>query len=107
MKKYLLLMVFAVILMWNGCKKDENASEIKADFSFLITGNPGEVAFTNKSENAQTYEWDFGDGKASTMKSPVHVYDFNDTYYVKLIAFGSQKNATFNDTIIITNVVKK
>jgi len=107
MNKNLLLLLLVTFLMWNACKKDENSSEPKADFSFLITGNPGEVAFTNKSVNAQTYQWDFGDGKASTMKSPVHVYDFNDTYYVNLIAYGSQKTATFKDTIVITNVVKK
>lgn len=107
MKKYITLLLFAAILMGAGCKKDENSSELKADFTFQISQNPGEVAFTNKSSNAQTYEWSFGDGRASTMKSPLHVYDFNDTYIVKLVAFGNQKTSSFTDTIVITNITKK
>jgi len=107
MKKYLPLVFFSLLLMWAGCKKDEDSSETKANFTYQITANPGEVAFTNKSENAQTYEWDFGDGKASLQVNPVHAYDLNGTYLATLKAFGSAKTVSFTGTIVITNVVKK
>jgi hypothetical protein len=31
------------------------------------------VTFTNKSEDAVSYEWDFGDGTTSTEESPVQL----------------------------------
>jgi len=101
------MMFFLLLMMWAGCKKDEDSSETKASFTYQITANPGEVAFTNKSENAQTYEWDFGDGKASLQVNPVHAYDLNGTYLATLKAFGSAKTVSFTDTIVITNVVGK
>ncbi len=105
MKKYMPLLVFSLLLLWSGCSKDDNSTETKASFTFQITANPGEVSFTNKSENAQAYEWDFGDGKASLQVNPVHAYDLNGTYLATLKAFGSAKTVSFTDTIVITNVV--
>ena len=35
---------------------------------------PAEVTFTNESVNAETYEWDFGDGDFSSEESPKHLY---------------------------------
>ena len=48
--------------------------------------------FTNRSQNADSYEWNFGDGGSSTAESPIHVYKvgyrLKDTVYydVKLRA---------------------
>ena len=45
--------------------------------------------FINKSENANDYTWDFGDGSTSTELEPVHKYDEEDTlqsYVVRLAA---------------------
>lgn len=44
-----------------------------ANFSHTL-GDDG-VTFTNKSENAVRYLWDFGDKTTSTDKNPVHKYD--------------------------------
>jgi PKD repeat protein len=107
MKKYIALFLFSAILVGAGCSKDEDSSEIKAGFTFQITENPGEVVFTNKSSNAQSFELSFGDGKGTTVKNPVHVYDFNETYIVKLVAFGTEKTASVTDTLVITNVLEK
>ncbi|MFO0494427.1 MAG: DUF4886 domain-containing protein, partial [Flavobacteriia bacterium] len=43
-----------------------------ADFGQVI--NDFTVDFTNSSEHATSYEWDFGDGTSSIDHSPTHVY---------------------------------
>lgn len=46
-----------------------------ADFSYKLGDDGVTVTFTNKSENAVRYLWDFGDKTTSTDKNPVHKYD--------------------------------
>jgi PKD repeat protein len=50
--------------------------EITANFSStgLVGCHPLTVTFTDLSLNAVTYLWDFGDGAASVLPSPVHTY---------------------------------
>lgn len=55
-------------------------------FSELI---PGTFQFTNASSNANTYEWDFGDGNSSTDENPQHIYAASGDYMVCLVAFDS------------------
>jgi PKD repeat protein len=61
---------------------------LKADFT--INNSNGEVdenellLITNLSENAVSYEWDFGNGKTSTEKDPVHTYPIHGPYTVTL-----------------------
>ncbi len=58
-----------------------------ADFNYLVTGMT--VHFTNQSGDASSYSWDFGDGMISTSQNPVHIYQNNGVYSVKLIAFST------------------
>jgi len=50
--------------------------------------HPLDVTFTDLSTNATTYLWDFGDGAASTLPSPVHTFtnfgSADTTYIVRL-----------------------
>ncbi len=62
---------------------------------------PLEVTFTNTSENAITYNWDFGDGETSSEESPVHTYANAGNYTVKLIALNNGNN----DTLIKANYI--
>ncbi len=60
----------------------ENSVEILptalADFVWTeVPNEQGTVAFTNLSENAISYEWDFGDGSFSAEEDPVHQYNRN------------------------------
>ena len=44
------------------------------------------IAFTNLSQNATSYTWDFGDGTTSTGANPTHTYTTPGVYGIKLIA---------------------
>src|SRR5690606_30003610 len=44
---------------------------VSADFTFENTGS--EFVFTNTSQNASNYHWDFGDGSTSTEMHPTHI----------------------------------
>jgi len=100
----ILFFLFTVLLVWTGCKKDDDNNELKAEFAWELTGNPGEVQFTNMSANAQSYEWNFDDGKQSTQESPLHVYEQNDTYIVTLKALATGQSIAFSDTLVVNNI---
>ncbi len=51
------------------------------------------VTFTNTSQNATTYAWDFGDGNTSTEENPVHTYAADGNYTVKLTASDDAGNS--------------
>lgn len=66
------------------------------DSSSLFT-----VKFTNTTQNATSYHWDFGDGTSSTEEHPIHFYPWtiedSITYNVVLTATnGSCHTATFS-----------
>jgi PKD repeat protein len=58
------------------------------------------VAFINKSENAGTFFWNFGDNTTSTKVNAEHIYKRNGKFKVTLIAY-SQYGCT--DTTFIEN----
>ncbi len=45
---------------------------------------PLTVHFSDQSENASSYNWDFGDGTTSTLRSPSHTFQLSGTYEVRL-----------------------
>jgi len=77
---WLIFPVFALAL--TSCSK-----EPKADFtaSANVVETDAVVTFTDLSENATHYVWDFGDGTAvSTSRNPTHVFETPGTYTVTL-----------------------
>src|SRR5687768_10053663 len=47
------------------------------------------VVFSNRSSNAVSYQWSFGDGRTSTESSPSVVYTRTGTFNVTLVARNS------------------
>ena len=64
--------------------------------------SPLGVNFTNTSQNATNYVWDFGNGTQSTLNNPSTTYINPGFYTVKLIA----QNATDIDSIISVNYIQ-
>jgi hypothetical protein len=52
--------------------------------SISTTGS--EFQFTNTSQNATDYQWNFGDGTTSTLENPNHTYSTTGFYTVTLIS---------------------
>jgi PKD repeat protein len=76
-----------------------------SSFQFAIDENDFlTVNFTNFSQNATTYAWDFGDSSTSTEESPSHTYAAGGDYTVTLTASNADgESATREETITITN----
>jgi cyclophilin family peptidyl-prolyl cis-trans isomerase len=86
----------ALLLLAGGCQKAP-----VADFEASTPAGPppAEVQFTNKSQNADRYEWVFGDGQTSAEESPKHVYQTFGEMTVVLRAF--QKDQASFDTLLV------
>lgn len=57
------------------------------------------VEFSNFSENADSYHWDFGDDSQSMETMPVHTFPEPGTYYVTFTATNNCGNSTITDTL--------
>ncbi|MEQ8706938.1 MAG: peptidylprolyl isomerase [Phaeodactylibacter sp.] len=63
---------------------------------FNLEGEPSVLSpldFDNLSENATTYEWDFGDGNTSAKAEPKHTYRESGTYTIALKAVNEKGKA--------------
>jgi hypothetical protein len=65
---------------WNIGKYDSKSS-------FVITMDSAlDLSFVNRSINADTYHWSFGDNLTSTTKSPKHHYVDSGQYTIRLVS---------------------
>ncbi len=73
-----------------------------AEFSTnTISGSvPLSVQFTDRSQNAIGWNWNFGDGTNSTQQNPMHTYSAAGNYTVNLTAINA--NGTDSKTLNIT-----
>ena len=77
-----------------------------ADFSTPDTlgcALPFTANFTNESQSASIFEWNFGDGETSTEESPSHVYTEAGTYTVTLSIGGlcGEDEITYEELITV------
>lgn len=75
------------------------ANSPSASFTNVVSGNA--AAFTNTSNNATSYSWNFGDGNTSTSASPTHTYAADGTYTVVLSATNACGTVTSTQTVVI------
>jgi len=67
---------------------------------------PCTIRFTNQSQNATTFSWDFGDGSSSTDKDPVHKYTAGGNYQVRLVARNGDQQIEASAGIRVEATVK-
>ena len=107
----LIALVFSALVVISSCDKDDPVvvEDPIASFQFEVSAdNFLEVSFTNFSQNAISYQWDFGDGNTSSEENPVHVYSAEGTYNVQLTATGEEsKTATKTESISISDPNKE
>ena len=80
----------------NGGSNSGTTTTIKdatADFSYTPITPYAEqkITFNNKSTNAYSYEWDFGNGKTSKEKNPITTFD-QGTWTVTFTAWNKDKS---------------
>lgn len=75
----------------------------KPQASFVLSQRKGCVPFlltlTNTSTQAQTCQWDFGDGNISTVQNPAHTYNTPGKYKITLVAQNETCTHVFQDSI--------
>lgn len=77
------LFIFSFAMM--SCKKTPPAPVA----SFFISGStfvPATLTLTNTSQNADSYLWDFGDGRTTNIANPMVTYDRHGQYTITLTA---------------------
>lgn len=91
-------------LSFQSCEEDDTgiSTELVARFTQTVNQSQGTVTFINLSENAASYNWDFGDGTSSIVINPEKTYDASGTYDVKLtVSNENSEIAAFQDIIEI------
>ena len=108
MKKFMkfgsiLILAIAFTVAFNSCEEEETATQPTAGFTYspatIVVGDI--VAFTNITQDGDTYLWDFGDGETSTEKNITHTYTAAATYVVKLTATNDAGSHATEQTIIV------
>jgi PKD repeat protein len=102
------LTVFSRQGRYTDVKSDTSYIEVLASpvASYTYTIDPGNsrrVIFTNTSQSADSYEWDFGDGNTSTEENPIHTYADDDFYFVELTAFNICDQDFYEEEIEISS----
>ena len=64
------------------------ANFISSTNKVFIPNDP--VVFSNRSQNADSYRWEFGDGNSSTEQSPTYYYQEEGEFNVLLIAYTNE-----------------
>ncbi len=74
-----------------------------ADFAYSADQKvaPAKLKFENRSQNAESYLWDFGDGTTSTNDSPEHTFKASGNYAVQLKATKGNKTTVSKKNILV------
>ncbi|TSA32981.1 MAG: PKD domain-containing protein [Porphyromonadaceae bacterium] len=98
-RDFLLSTLFISILLLSSCKKDPPLALFSMDKSTFKVNET--ITFTNQSENAKSYAWDFGDGKTSTDENPKHAYSSAGDFTITLTATGGGGIDSISQTISV------
>ena len=98
MKKIVLLLTLCCALI--ACKK------IEVNFSYSPTApRAGElVQFSNLSSSGEDWEWQYGDGITTTLKSPSHAYKKPGTYVVVLTVDKKSSNRASKEITVYDTI---
>lgn len=93
MKSTLPFLSFCLLAMLFFSACENNGRKPTAEFEFEIANceSPFIVRFTNLSEDATEFQWDFGDGTTSEERDPAHVYRSEGPFEVKLNVWNEKE----------------
>lgn len=102
-----------VLEVSNGRGWDATAQEITVQGQQKVLPEAGfdadtfnglDVQFVDTSQNANGWNWDFGDGTNSTEQNPTHIYSQAGNYTVNLIVNNENGTSLANKTINVEEV---
>ena|SRR5687768_11681299 len=88
MKRQSLLIITGCAALMLSCMKPIARFSMSAEHAEA----PATISFTNQSENADSYLWDFGDGMQSMETNAEHTYPASGQYVVSLTAKKENKS---------------
>lgn len=97
-----ILLFFLIAIVAGGCEKDDTVQPVACfdvDSSEVLENQT--VAFTNCSEDATAYYWEFGDGETSIEFDAEHAYQTPGTYDVTLTVFHEEESDQHQMTITV------
>lgn len=107
MKNLSYFFLLLIISAYYSCTKNEMVEPAPPQpvANFEVSNSTAEIGdqiiFTNNSQNADNYEWDFGDGNISIEKNPTHSYSEAGNFSIILSASGDGGIDTSISNIII------
>lgn len=92
--------IAGLLLMLVYCSKDEGV-EPTACFTFTANeiAEGDTMSFTNCSQNAASYLWDFGDGNSKVEFEPTHKFRSPGTYNIMLVATNNDGSDTIKKAL--------
>lgn len=99
MKNYIIFLVGTLTFSFASCTKEPTAN-INANKTEVEVNE--EVSFTNSSQEAESYLWEFGDGTTSTQKEPVKAYSKAGEYTVYLTAYSKNEKKDDRASLIVS-----
>lgn len=95
------VIMIAAAIGLHSCSRDPAPSAV-----ITVKINANAAVFTVVASDAETFEWDFGDGSnGSTEQNPVHVFaDFGKEYSISLTVTGPGGTSIFNTTVKIPSM---
>jgi hypothetical protein len=79
------------------------ANDVHSQFSFTYP-NSQTVQFTNHTQSATSYLWNFGDGTTSALENPQHYYNNPGNYTVSLTTNACGGNSTKTKQLTVSNL---
>ena len=103
MKKHILILTSITLFIATSCTKYPEACFTTPSYEVKTNEN---VAFTNCSQNAHSYEWNFGDGTSlNTEENPNHTFTSPGSYNVSLRAYSKNEKKS-NEFVFTISVIE-
>ncbi len=98
-KQFGLIILSLAVITLTSCQKEPSASFTASK----TNADVGEtIHFSNSSLDADSYEWNFGDGNYNKEVSPSHIFNTAGNFTVTLTAFSKNEKKSDEKVIDIT-----
>jgi PKD repeat protein len=103
--------ILLIAVLFSGCIVDNRMPDYPNPSACFITSQDSyavneRIYFNNCSDNADSFDWEFGDGYVSNEKHPSHKYDKAGNYQVRLTAYGYNTRDSYTKIVTVEGVTE-